>query len=158
MPRLLGVVVGLWILDVFGRALFPQIWTVVDPLFLLLVWLGLELPNGRFLWLWGAGLGFLKDCVTGGLFGSWTCTFGLVGWILGRTRHIAEREDPLIQGIWAGILTAMNALFYGLLMTLADPTVGWNRGWWGVWLLSIIVSMGCATWSFPRFKGILKRR
>ena len=149
------MVIGLWAAEFLFQALCPGLSLVVDPLFLFLVWLGLQLPQGRFLWLWGVGLGFLKDVATGGLFGSFSCTFGLIGWLLATARHMAEREDPLIQSFWAGILTALHGLLYGVILTLADPAVGWRAGWLGWWFLSVILSVGCAAWGYPRLKRTL---
>ncbi len=130
---------------------------VLDPLLLLLIFLGLQLPSGRFLWAYGACLGFFRDLTTGGLFGGFVCSYSLIGWILGTSRHLVEREDPLIQGIWAGLLTGIHGLSYGLLMTLADPVMGWNR--WGLGLLPL--SMGlqgiAAAWGFPRLKRFLRK-
>ncbi len=133
-----------------------MVWLLLDPLFLLFVFYCLRFPSGRFLWLQGIFLGFLKDLITGGLFGGWACSFGLIGWVLGATRDLVEREDPVIQAVWAGLLTGLNGIFYALIITLADPAIGWNRWWWGAVPLSMGVSVGCALWVFPRLHRLLK--
>ena len=146
----------LWSLELLLSPRIPVVWVFVDPLFLLLIFLGLNLSSAKFLWLYGVVLGMLKDVATAGLFGGYTCTFALMGWFLEWSRHLVEREDPLVQGVWVGLLVGLNSLVYGLLITLADPAVGWNRWWWGITPIAMLASGGCAMWSFPRLRQFLK--
>ena len=93
---------------------------------------------------------------TGAILGGFACTFALVGWILNSSRHLVEREDPLVQGIWAGILTGISGLVYGILLKCADPAMGWN-GWMGWFLPVAMVANGMfAAWSFPRLQRIFR--
>ncbi len=150
--RLWTIILFLWCLEIFLTLFLPSLWAWVDPLFLLLVFLGLHHPSGRYLWLYGLFLGFLKDCATSGLFGGFTYTFALAGWFLESSRGLVERDDPLVQGAYAAVLTGLNNLVYGLLVILADPVVGWNHWWWGMTPLAMLISGGCALWCFPRLR------
>ena len=94
--RIPFVILGVWLFDLFLLPLFPFLKGRVDLLLLVLIFLGFRLSSSRFLWCYGLGLGLLKDLTTGGFFGAWSCTFALIGWILSTTRHLLEREDPLV--------------------------------------------------------------
>ena len=102
-------VLGIWSFDTFILSLFPLLRSVMDLLLLFLIFLGFKLPSTRWLWVYGLGIGLLKDLTTGGWFGAWSCTFALIGWILGAIRHLLEREDPLMLGVWAGAGSASEA-------------------------------------------------
>jgi len=145
-----------WGVDLLFLSRVPLLRWMVDPLLLLLIFLGFRLPSGRFLWLIGMGLGFLRDLGTGSLLGGFACTFALIGWILNSTRHLVEREDPLVQGIVAGILSGASGILFGGLLTLADPAVGWNR--WVLWILPVAMGVNgiCAALGFPRLQQILR--
>ena len=153
--RLWRIVFLLWCLEILLTLFFPSLWAWVDPLFLLLIFLGLHRASPRYLWLYGIFLGFLKDLATSGLFSGFTCTFALIGWLLESSRDWVEREDPLVQGIYAAVLTGFHNVVYGLLVILADPIVGWNRWWWGIVPLAMLISGGCALWGFPRLRRAL---
>jgi hypothetical protein len=86
--------------------------------------------------------------------GGFACAFGLIGWTLGMSRHLVEREDPFIQGIWAALLTGFLSLLYGLLVTFADPVVGWNRWWWVATPVVMVVNGCLAAWGFPKLQKI----
>ena len=152
--RLLWILLGLWTLDflLLSRILFIR-WGL-DLLLLFLIFLGFRLPSDRFLWAVGLGLGFLRDLTTAGLWGGFACTYGLIGFALGSGRHLFEREDPLIQGIWAGILSGVGTLIYGILVSVADPAVGWNRWVWVELPLLMGANGACAIWLFPKFQKI----
>ena len=82
---------------------------------------------------------------------------GLIGWVLNSTRHLVEREDPLVQGIVAGVLSGVSGILFGLIVTLAEPGgLGWNR--WVVWTLPVAMGVNglCAAWGFPRLQRILR--
>ncbi len=149
--RFWAVLIGLWAAGLILFPLFP-ILSVLDPLFLLLVFLGLHCSSGRFLWADGMVIGFLKDVSTGGFFGAWTCTFGLIGWLMGNSRHLLEREDPIVQGVWAGFLTGLSNLVYILVCSLCDSSVRFGAGWGGMILLTMGVAGICAKQFFPRFE------
>ncbi len=148
----------LWGVDIFLLPQVPFLSWILNPLLLFLIFLGfrLRLSSVRFLWLIGLGLGFLRDLGTGALWGGYACAYGLVGWILGSTRHLVELEDPIIQGIWAGILSGIGCLGYGVLLTAADPALSWNR--WAGWTLPLSMAVNgiSAAWSFPRLQRILR--
>lgn len=146
---------ALWGLELFFLPAVPLGREGVDPLFLFLIFLGFQLPGVRFLWLYGALIGFLKDLSTGGLFGAFSLSFCGVGWILGASRHLLEREDPLIQGIWTGLLAAVNQAAYGILVTWADPAMGWNLWGWAVVPVAMGVNGGLAAWGFPKLQKIV---
>ncbi len=146
----------LWGVELFFFSQVPVLRILAAPLLLFLIFVGFRLPSGRFLWAIGAALGFLRDIETGALWGGFACTFALVGWILHSGRHLVEREDPLVRGIWAGILTGISGLVYGVLLQCADPAMGWN-GWMGWFLPAAMVANGMvAAWSFPRLQRILR--
>lgn len=153
--RLAAWALLLWGADLFLVAPFPPARLLVDPLLLFLIFLGLALPSGRFLWAIGGLLGFLRDLGTGSPMGGFTCAFALVGWILDAGRRFLEREDPLVQGIWAGVLTGLGGLVYSILIRWMDPAMGWN-GWAG-WILPWTMGIHGAGASlfFPRLRKVL---
>ncbi len=153
--RLLGVVLGLFLLEEVGPLLLPPVAIFLDPLLLFLIFLCLKIPSGRFLWVYGLGLGILKDLTTGGLFGLSACTFGFIGWVCGTFRHLVEREDPLLAGIWAGLLSGAARLIFGFLTVLADSQVGWNRWFWAVLPLSMAANGGFAFLLYPYLERLL---
>ncbi|MBI3333519.1 MAG: hypothetical protein HYZ93_05460 [Candidatus Omnitrophica bacterium] len=145
----------LWGVELVVLPALPLVGMAVDPLFLFLIFLSFRLRSVRFLWLYGAGIGFLKDLAAAGLFGAFTLSFCGVGWVLGVSRHLLEREDPLIQGIWTGLLAGVNAAAYGVLVTAADRSVDWNLWGWAVIPLVMAVNGGLAVWGFPRLQRIV---
>jgi len=148
-------VIALWGMELFLLPTVPLLSMSLDLLFLLLVFLGFRLPSARFLWLHGICLGLLKDLSTGGPFGVFALSFAWIGWMLGAGRHLVEREDPLLQGIWAGMLTLIHGLVYGLLAALADPAIGWNRWLWLILPAQVACSVGLAMWGFPRLQRVM---
>lgn len=150
--RFWALIVGFWFLELICYPLFPGLNRWVDPLFLLLVFISFKLPSTRSLWMWGAFLGFLKDSITGGLWGANICSFALVGWLLGISRHWFEWEDPLMQGTSAALLIGLNSLVYGIIVVWADPMVHWNGWWWLHTALAMGISGICAVWGFPRMQ------
>ena len=138
-----------WFFTLILFPLFPAL-SILDPLFLLLVFLGFHLSSGRFLWAYGIFFGFLKDLSGGGLFGAWSCTFGFVGWILFLSRHLVEREDPLLQGIWAGLLTGASGLVYALVCAFSDPAARWGGAGWLTLPVTMAAGGTTAAWAFPR--------
>ncbi|MBI3318284.1 MAG: hypothetical protein HYZ90_03930 [Candidatus Omnitrophica bacterium] len=136
-------------------ALFPWARNLLDPPLLLLVFLGFTLPSGRFLWARGLLLGGLRDLAGGGLFGGFAVSFALAGFLLETMRRFLEREDPLIQAVGAGVLIGCVLLLYGVVVTLADPAVGWTGGWWALLPLSMAAQGALAFWGFPRLKKFL---
>lgn len=151
--RRLWLLIGFsWLATLVLFPLFPAAGFFLDPLFLILVFVGLKVRSGRFLWLAGMGLGFLKDAATAGPFGGWSCVFGLIGWLMGVSQHLLEREDPFIQGIWAGLLSGAAHVLYRLLVLVADPAVqGAFRGWWMVPFF-MVGAGAISAWGFPRLE------
>lgn len=148
----------LWGVDLLFPALFPPGRLLIDPLFLLLAFLGFRQTPGRFLWLQGAALGFLKDLGTGAMMGGWTCTFGLVGVLLGMGSRMVEAEDPFVAGVWVAVLHAVTVVIYALINVLSDPAL---RGFPGPWFwlpLSMPAQGFLAAWGFPRLRSMLRRR
>ena len=146
-----------WVAELLAKAVFPSMALFLNPLFLLLVWLGLELPSPKSLWVFGLGLGFLKETVSGEAFGVSLCVFGLTGWLMGRYRHMIEREDRISQTILACVGSGLSVLLYGALLLLVDPDVSWNGALWVVAPISMAVSGGCAYACFPAFSRLLRR-
>lgn len=144
---------GLWLLDLFVLPLWPFLKSVLDPLLLLTIFLGLKLPSTRWLWAYGLGLGGLKDLASVGLFGGWSVTLALVGWLIGIGRHLWEREDPLLLGIWAGMLAGVGYFFYAWLEVSVDPLVSWGR-WWTMLPLVVVVQGTIAAIVFPRLNRL----
>ena len=154
--RFWTIVFLLWILEILLTPLSPSLWVWFDPLFLLLIFCGLHQSSGRSLWLVGASMGFFKDLGTGGVFGGYTCTFALIGWFLESSRDLVEREDPLMQGLWAGFFAALSSFLYGVWIVLADPSVHWNIRWWLMIPSVVFISAACAVWGFPRLRRLLR--
>jgi cell shape-determining protein MreD len=150
---LLGLI--LWGVQTLLLPSIPLLRWLLDPLLLLLIFLGLTAASTRFLWAVGIGLGAMRDGVAGGPFGLYLCTFAFLGWIIGGIRHWMELEDPLIQGVWAGLLTGCaHGLAYAWL-GLADPMIGWNRWGWVVIPLSMVSQGMVAFWGFPHLRRFL---
>lgn len=149
-----------WVFLLWGveLVLLPGGRFLVDPLFLLLAFLGLRSPSSRFLWLQGLALGLLKDLTTGALWGGWACTFGLVGLLLGAGSRMVEGEDPFVAGVWVAALSGLSMLLYALLLFLADPSgQGFHAPW--LWLPFSMAAHGwLAAWGFPRLRRVLRRR
>lgn len=152
--RIPFVILGVWFFDLFLLPLFPFLKGKVDLLLLVLIFLGFRLSSSRFLWCYGLGLGLLKDLSTGGFFGAWSCTFALIGWILSATRHLLEREDPLVLGIWAGVLAALSGAGYECLVLAVDPVTSWS-GWWKGLPWVVLLHGGIAMWGFPKLQKLL---
>lgn len=155
--RFWRLILGAWILDLFLFIFLPVLRVVVDPFFLLLVLLGFQHPSGRFIWVWGGVLGLLKDLVSGPFLGGSALTFSGIGLLLVMSRHLVEREDPLLMGIWTGILAALKEILYGFLLVFLDPFVRFTGSWWGGLILSSVVSGAAAAWSFPILTPFLQR-
>ncbi len=147
--RLALLVAALWLLEFIFFPQVPLLSLLIDPLFLVLVFVGLHVPSTRFLWAQGFCLGMLKDLTTGAFFGGFAVTFGLIGWLIGAGRHLVEREDPVTQAIWTCALAAIRGVIYGVLLTIADPALGGNRWWWASVPLSVLINGACAFWIFP---------
>lgn len=128
---------------------------LLEPLFLIFVYLAFKAPSTRFLWLYGLCLGFLKDCATGGLFGTYSVSFALAGALFGMSRYALEREDRLIRGFVTGVLVGILAFFSGIFSTWADPAVGWNRWWWLATPLGMAANGWIATAAFPKLDKFL---
>lgn len=142
-----------WALDYLLKSLFPFTRYLLDPLLLVLAYLGLRGGSHRFLWLQGMGLGLLKDLSTGAMLGGWSCAFGLTGALLAMGKHLMEAEDPLVAGVWVALLTLAANLLYGLLSVLADPFARWSHGPW-IWLpVSMAAQALAAGLLFPRLPG-----
>ena len=145
-------------LDLFLLALFPAVRLLVDPLFLFLAFFTFGLRSSRFLWIFGLGLGFMKDLYSGDLFGTWSGTFSLTAWIIGSTRHLVEWEDPAITGIWIALLTLLVGILHGFWLTLADPFVHWGGRQLLLLPAAMLIQGVLATWGFPRFQRFVKAR
>ncbi len=147
-----------WGTDLLLMALLPSARLLVDPLFFLLAFLGFRPSPHRFLWLQGIGLGLLKDLSTGALFGGWACTFGGVAALLTAGSRWVEMEDPLVVGIWVGVLAGLTTAAYALLLSLADPFLqGFHLPW--LWLPFSMAAHGAlAVWGFPRLRRLLRVR
>ncbi len=156
--RVCILIAFLWIVEFLFLPIIPLAKILVDPLFIFLVFRGLQASSGRFLWVEGVSLGLLKDLATGGLFGGFACSFGFIGWLLGQSQHFVEKEDPLIQAVWAGFLTAFQWVVYAFLVVLSEKTVGWGWGWWFFLPLAAVANCGFAFWVFPPFRRFLKVR
>lgn len=148
-----SLLVAIFLLQLLLLSGVPWLGEGVDPLFLVLIFISFRIRSARFLWLYGVALGFLKDLATGGFFGASGLTFGGVGWLITVGRHLVEREDPIVQGIWAGLLSMIQGLAYGLLMIGIDPAVRWTPGW-GILPVLMLVNGGIAAWGFPRLEKI----
>ena len=155
---LLFWVLLLWGMDLLLMALMPAVRLLVDPLFLLLAFLGFRSSPHRLLWLQGAGLGLLKDFSTGALMGGWACAFALMGALLGAGSRFVEAEDPLIVGVWVALFALATVAAYALLLSLADPYLqGFRLPW--LWLpFSMAAHGGLAAWGFPRLRRVLRAR
>ena len=111
----------------------------------------------RGVWLWGAGLGLLKDLTGGAFFGLMPLTFALSGSILSENRHLVEQEDLLIVGIWTGILTLLKEVVYAGLLFLILGGGALPLFWW-VWIfLSALVHGVAAGYSFPVLSRLLQK-
>jgi len=143
-------------LDLFLLALVPALRLLVDPLLLLLVFLGFSLRSSRFLWLFGFFLGLLKDLYSSDLFGAWAGTFALTAAGIGATRHLVEWEDPVVVGVWMSILTLASALIHGLWLTLADPFLHWGNGRFAPVPAAMLLQALLATWGFPRLRRTVR--
>lgn len=148
----------LWGVEMLLPALFPSGRLIVDPLFLLLAFLGFRRAPGRFLWLQGAALGFLKDLGTGAVLGGWACAFGLVGVLLGMGSRMVEAEDPFVAGVWVAVLHGAAVVIYALLNVFSDPALRGFPGPWFWLLLSMPAHGFLAAWGFPRLRSLLRRR
>jgi len=152
-----GVVLGgFWAFQIFLLNGVPAASAILDPLLMLIVFFGLHSSSTRYLWIRTALIGFLKDLSTGGYFGAAACSFALVGWVLGAGHHLVEREDPVIQGVWVGLMVGLNMVFHGLLIMLADSVVGWNRWWITAVPIAMIAHGVGAVWFFPFLRRFLK--
>lgn len=150
------IILTLWIGDLVLTAFLPLLRSLADPLLLFLIYLGLRWPAGRFLWLHGVVLGFLRDLSVGGIFGGWACAFGFSGWALTYLRHLVEAEDPLIVGVCAGFMTLWTAFSYTFLMMGMDPAIGWGHGPWLILPFQALLHGSVAVWAFPRIDRFLK--
>lgn len=128
---------------------------VMDPLLLVLIFLGFRIRSARFLWVIGIALGALKDLTTAGPFGLSSAPFGLVGWLISSTRHWVEREDPILQGVWAGILSMLQGLAAASLLMAMEPAARPIPGW-GILPVLMLVNGGIAAWAFPRLERWLR--
>ena len=139
-------------------ALLPAARLLVDPLLLLLAFLGFRAAPHRLLWLQGAALGLLKDLSTGALMGGWACTFALMGALLGAGSRLVEADDPLMVGVWVALFSLASAAAYALFLSLADPLLqGFRLPW--LWLPFFMAAHGgLAAWGFPRLRRILRAR
>ena len=141
--------------DLFLLALFPSIRLVVDPLLLFLVFLGSALRSSRFLWLFGLGLGLLKDFYSPELFGAWAGTFSLTAWLIGASRTLVQWEDPPVVGVWTAILTLLVGVLHGIWLILADPFLHWGSGRYSLLPAGMLIQGMLATWAFPRFQRLM---
>lgn len=151
------LLVALLLLQLLFLSRIPWVAQAVDPLLLVLIFIGFRIRSARFLWAYGVALGFLKDLVTGNLFGVSGATFGLVGWLMASARHLVEREDPILQGIWAGLLSMIQGLATALLLMAMEPAVRSIPGW-GILPALMLVNGGIAAWGFPRLERWLDLR
>jgi len=135
----------------------PWLAQAMDPLLLVLIFLGFRIRSARFLWAYGVALGLLKDLAIGNLFGISGAAFGLVGWLIASTRHLVEREDPILQGIWAGLLSMIQGLTAVLLLMAMEPAMRSIPGW-GILPVSMLINGGIAAWGFPRLERWLDLR
>ncbi len=155
----LWLVIGLlWLLQFLFLPLLPLLRVVLDPLFLILVFIGLHAPSGRFLWAAGFGLGLAKDLIGGGLFGASACSFALIGWILEVLQNYVEKEDPILQGFWAGALSLIQWFFYGLIVQSTGSYAGWNPRIFFYLPPVVLFSALCAFFGFSPLRRFLKIR
>ena len=157
MGRLGGMILCAWLLEFLLKAVLSPMALFLDPLFLLLIWLGLELPSVRFLWAYGMALGLLKETVSGEIFGAYFCVYGLMGYVFSRYRYMVEREGLLLQTFWTCLGSGLGSLAFWFFLTLADPAIGWNPWGWVVLPLSVAASGACAYYGFPRLHRFLQR-
>jgi hypothetical protein len=122
---------------------------------LFFILLGLRWPRTRFLWLYGMGVGLLRDLSVGGLFGGWSCAFGLTGWGLTYLRQLLEVEGPRMLALCTALATLWAGLAYALILASADPAVAWRFGSWGFLLLQAGLHGAGAFWLFPRLERFL---
>ena len=85
-------------------------------------------------------------------------SLALVGWLLGAMQNSVEREDAFVQGIWAGVLSVLQWISYGFILTLADPSLGWSGSLWFYLPLAITANVLCVFWGFPPLRRFLKMR
>lgn len=142
--------------DLVIFSILPSLRWLLDPFLLILFFIGLRMPSIRFLWAWGLALGFLRDAAGAGLFGTWTCVFALIGWILARVRHAMELEEPLTVSVCVGVGTLAAQLLHLALLALADPSVGWGQMPWGFLPLAALAHAGLGWWGFPRLERLAR--
>ena len=157
VTRLGFLIAALWLTELILTALFPFLRLLADFLFLFLIFLGFQWPSPRFLWLAGIGLGILRDLSVGGIFGGWAFVFGLCGWILARLRYLVAAEDPLIVGIFTGLMTVLAGFFYACFVIWTDPSISWRHGSWGALPVQAVLHAMFAIWIFPQFRRYLSR-
>lgn len=145
-----------WGLDLLLFSLAPFFRLLVDPLLLFLIFQGSH-SSKRFLWLQGIGVGFLRDLSSGSLFGTWACTFALVGWGMNAFRRLVEWNDPLIVAVLAGILTLTAGIVHSVFLLLADPVLKGGIFPWMPILAASLVHGAAAAGGFPSLKRFLRR-
>ena len=155
MTRLIAALFAFIGLDLFLLALFPAVRLLIDPLLVFLVFLTFARRSNRFLWVFGFGLGLLKDLYSGDSFGAWAGTFALTAWIIGATRHWVEWEDPSIIGVWIALLTLLAGIVHGAWLILADPFLHWGNGQLLLLSAAMLVQGVLAFCGFPKFKKLV---
>lgn len=145
---------GCWLLDALVLAVFPFFRSVLDPLLLALLLLGVTARSGRWLWAAGAGMGLLRDMGAGNLVGISVAAFGVTGWLLVPARPLIEREDPVSVGVWAGFLSLAAVVLRSAFLSVSDPAA---PPWvWPAFLGTAIVHGILAACTFPRLSGWLR--
>jgi len=156
--RFWTLIIGVWGLELLSQTFTPALRWIWDPLFLVLLLIGLTVSKPQSVWRWGALLGLLKDLAGGGLFGSYLCAYAAIGCLLGLVRPVLEREDPLARGVWTALLTFAKEAIIVALVWLADPEVIGSWSWWWIVPVSMGVHGWIIGWGLPRLRPLLMRR
>lgn len=154
--RLSGLVAAVVVADLVITSIGPALRWFLDPLLLILFFIGLKAPSVRSLWALGLALGLIRDAASGGLFGTWACVFALTGWILARARRAMEVDDPITVALCVGLGALAAQLLQLALITLADPSAGWGQVPWGFFPLAAVAHGGLAWWAFQRVERLLR--
>ena len=152
------LLLALWLIQLILFPYIPLLRFLLDPLFLFFCYWALQRTPARWLWMMGLFLGLLKDASAGTLFGAWACSFALTGWVIAQVRYLVERDDPLIVGIWVGLLSGFVTALHALWVNLSDPALHWTFS--SAWAMGVLaISQGAlAVYGFPRVRKVLDAR
>jgi hypothetical protein len=149
---------GFWLADWVWSACAPYDFRkMADPLLFFFIFFGWRWPRPRFLWLYGMGIGWLRDLSLGGLFGGWACSFGLAGWFSTFLRLRMELADPLAIGLYsAGLTLVAHGWYAWLVRWIGDAQGTASLLSWMATVMNPLLHGGLAVWAFPRLERVLK--